>query len=194
VSMPNDYGPLSDVVAYAGHIVAAIAAIGLAWRGRTRWEPSEEDLSKGPQKVGALVAAVAIVLVWAAYGEDRAAPGLRVLAVALAVLTLLGLLIYLFLIASMSYEKIEISDGKPRVVKVIGGYRLTEGARSRLRDRPSLTVQQLFKGSAYDPARVWTVASRALAKLSFVGCYLLLTISGSVALAVAAVILSNSAS
>lgn len=189
--MPDEYGPLSDIVLYAGYITAAVAAVSLAWRGRRSWEPAEEDVSKGPQKVGALVAGVWIVLLWVTYQDDRGAKELRNLTVVLAILTVLALLAYGFLISTLTYEKIVAMSGNPVRTKIVGGFRLTEGAKKRLTDDPDLTIQKLLKGSAYDPLRVWTNNSRALAKLSFVVAYLALTIFGTVALAGSAIILSS---
>ena len=190
----DEYGPLSDLVLYGGYIMAAAAAISLAWRGRAKWEPAEEDVSKGPQKVGALVAGIWIALLWATYNGDRGAKDLRALTIILAGLTIVSLLAYSLLISTLMCEAITAASGKPVNIKIIGGYRLTPAARQKLSSDNSLTVQRLLKGSAYDPSLVWTTISRALAKLSYVVAYLALTIFGSVALAGAAIILSGTAS
>src|SRR2546425_915111 len=95
----NNYGPLANLVGTVGSIISAGAAIGLAWRGRTKWEPSEEDISKGPQKVAGLVAAVLIVLIWALLNDAAHISLLVRFAIGLALLCVLSLLVYGFLVA-----------------------------------------------------------------------------------------------
>jgi hypothetical protein len=87
----EEYGPLSDVVAAAGSIIAASGAIALAWRGRTKWEPSEQDLDKGPQKVGGLLAAVLISVLWFQTVTGNSQPPLGFLAILLSDICLVSL-------------------------------------------------------------------------------------------------------
>ena len=46
--MNRDFGELSDLVKAVGLLVSAVLTIALAWRGRTRWEPSDQDLPRAP--------------------------------------------------------------------------------------------------------------------------------------------------
>jgi hypothetical protein len=187
--LSNSYGPLTNLVGTVGSITAAAAAIGLAFRGRAKWEPSEEDISKGPQKVAGLVAAVLIVLIWALLND---APHLGLLvriAIELVVLCAASLLVYGFLVATQTYYVI-VAPSPNKTVKrnIIGGFWLTKEAK-KARRREKVTTQELLKGAAYDPDVLWSRASRALAKLCFVICYLGLTVSGTLALTCAAIIL-----
>jgi hypothetical protein len=184
----NDFGPLRNLVGTVGSIVAAGAAIGLAWRGRTKWEPSEEDISKGPQKVGGLVAAVMIVLIWSRI-NDRDHIGLLVrLAVGLALVSVVTLLLYGFLVAMQTYYVLQaLKADEPIKRNIIGGFWLTDEAKKSQR-RKKVTTQALLAGAAYDPDVLWSRASRGLAKMFFVLCYLGLTVSGTLALTCAATI------
>src|SRR5260370_822681 len=97
------YGPLTNLVGTVGSIVAAGAAITLAFRGRQKWEPSEEDISRGPQKVAGLLGAVMIVILWALLNDAGHFDLLVRIAVGLAVLCALSLLVYGLLVATQTY-------------------------------------------------------------------------------------------
>jgi hypothetical protein len=43
----------------------------MGFRGRAKWEPSEEDVSAGPQKVAALITAVGIVIIWVRINDPK---------------------------------------------------------------------------------------------------------------------------
>jgi hypothetical protein len=187
----SNYGVLQPVVSDAGSIMAAGGAIALAWRGRTAWEPSEEDLSGGPQKVGGLIGAILIVILWVyAHGSPKD-HFLIPLIIAAAVTCFVALCAYSFLIAVQTYSRVSVVDGKAKAEKVVGGFVLKPEAKEIKKKHAGLTVQRLLEGSAYDVDRVWTRPSRALAKLLFVVGYLGLVISGTVALASAAILISG---
>jgi hypothetical protein len=189
LSGSHDYGPLTNLVGTAGSIVAAGAAIALAWRGRTKWEPSEEDISKGPQKVGGLVAAVMIVLIWALLNDSAHFTFLVRCAIWLASLCVLSLLVYGFLAATQTYYVVVAPNPNETVKKnIIAGFWLTNEARESRR-KNKVTTQVLLAGAAYDPDVLWSRASRGLAKMFFTLFYLGLTVTGTLALTCAAIIL-----
>jgi hypothetical protein len=176
-----DYGPFKDIVAAAGAIMAMVGAIGLAWRGRSRWEPSEQDIPAGAQKVGGLVAGLLIVLLWVEWRNTDHTKALDRLIIALGIGTVILLLVYSYLVGAQSYDVI-----KTRTTRIIGGFWLKPEARAA-RDKHKITVQKLLAGSGYDPDKLWSRPSRQLAKSAFQLCYLGLTICGTVALAAAAI-------
>ena len=148
-------GPLAHTVATAGAVIAAATAIGLAWRGRASWEPSEQDLPNGPRRVGGLVAAVAIVLLWSQYTVATAVDQLKSIAVFAASLAVVALLAYGYLVATQTYKVVIAMPGNATQVKaIVGGFTLTASARKIQRSR-NLTTQDLLAGAAYDPDRVW---------------------------------------
>jgi hypothetical protein len=178
-----DYGPLTDVVATAGAVAAAGGAIAFSWKGRASWEPSEQDVQAGAQKVGGLIASVLIALMWASWRNGKHIGTLETTALVLLALTLIFLLIYGYLVGVQTYT-VQRHDGTTE--HIIGGFWLTSEAK-KSRAKHNVTIQELLEGAAYDVNKLWSPPSRQLAKSSFVLGYLGLTICGTVALAAAAI-------
>jgi hypothetical protein len=181
----TSYGPFADVVAVAGALVASVAAIGLGWRKRSRWEPSEEDIANGPQRVGSLLAIVAIGLIYALIARPENVAILGILAGILALFCLFALLVYGFVVAVYTHAIPNREASPPQTKNVIGGFYLTREAWV-LRRNKGLTIDELFAELHYNVNRVWPRPSRALSKAVFVVCYLALTVCGTVALAATA--------
>ena len=188
----NEYGPLANLVAVAGSIMAAGGAISLAWRGRASWEPSQEDLPRGPTKVAALLSSVIIVVLWAFQETLYQSSWLLSIIWTGLILTVLGLFTYVFLIRVYVYT-CEVAIDERRVVekKVIAGFILTEGARKAQTENPGVDLQSLFKGSGYRKDWVWTKHSQGLAEVCFIAAYMTLIVPGSITLASAALLLSR---
>jgi hypothetical protein len=192
----NQYGVLQSLVSTAGSIVAAGGAITLAFRKRAKWEPSEEDIKRGPEKVGGLVGAILIAIL---YFETKSSSKsssdhhhlLINLALAGIIVCVVALLAYGFLTSMQTYNQVCAVDGVVSNRKIIGGFMLTAQAKKNMRNAGVPTIQQFFEGSAYEVDLLWSRPSRSSAKLLFVICYLALTISGTVALASAAILLGS---
>jgi hypothetical protein len=186
-SAEADYGALTDVVTTAGSIMAAAGAISLAWRGRTRWEPSEQDLPKGGQKVGALIAAVLIVVAWASFRDASSTSNLNRLTIISAAVALFALLIYGGIVGGLTYiKRVSTAPDQVNDLRVLGGFWLTAYARKVKRER-GWPVQKVYAGTAYDEDHVWPRVSRQLSKATCVLGYVVLTVSGTLALALAAI-------
>ena len=179
----QNYGVLKDVVATAGSIMAAGSAIRFSWKGRADWEPSEQDIPSGAQKIGALIAAVLIALVWVRWRDGKHTGSLEEAALILLGLTVAFLIAYGYLVGVQTYKVAQI-NGKTR--NVIGGFWLTNEAKQS-KARHNVPIQQLLEGAAYNVDRLWSPASRQLAKTTFVVGYLGLTVCGTVALAAGAI-------
>lgn len=177
-----DYGPLKDVVASAGAIMAAGGAILLAFKHRANWEPSEQDIPSGAQRVGALIASVVIALMWAGWRSKPHIHTLNVVTIVMLGLTVIFLIGYGYLVAVQTYQVVKTSGTQ----RVIGGFWLTAQARQSKADH-NVTTQALLEGAAYDRDLVWSRSSRALAKAAFQLGYMGLTICGTVAVAAAAI-------
>jgi|ERR1019366_7499953 hypothetical protein len=142
----SDTGPLEPGVKAAGWLVSAIAAIGLGWRGRTNWEPTDESVRHGAAKVSGLLAAIGLALLWTQLASADHQKTLVVLTAAFAVLCLLSLLGYGYVIGTKVFDKEETTGpSRSRTLKLVGGFRLTTAASKALEQRPGLTVQELFR-------------------------------------------------
>lgn len=186
----NEYGPLTQLVSSAGSIMAAAGAIILSFKGRARWEPSEEDIPKGPQKVAGLAVAVVIAVLTTTARPERQGM-LASLAVASAAASVLFLLVYGYLVGLHTYKKVLVVDatnGRTVDSKIIGGFRLTENARETI-EKQRVTVQRFLEGVAYDPDEVWTRPSRVIIKQLFVAAYIGLIGFGAVGLSAASLLL-----
>ena len=192
---PNEYGPFSDIVSSAGSLIATAGALALGWRRRARWEPSEEDVANGPQRVGSLLVVIAIALLFTQMRDQSHLPFLNRLTLWLGIATVVSLLIYGILVGTLTYNRLDEVNGNVVQKKIIGGFWLTKAANIVLSQKAAqtppvfLTKQELLMGAGYDPDKVWSPFSRSLAKSAFVICYLGLTASGTVALACASIIL-----
>lgn len=134
-----------------------------------------------------------ITLLWLTSSPGDVAFLIR-LALCLLFLTIVFLLIYGYIVSIQTYEiEVVTSDSTvPSNVerkKVIGGFKLTEHAQNTI-SKKKLTVQKFFQGTGYDPDAVWTRSSRALAKQAFAIGYMGLISSGTIALAVVAILMS----
>lgn len=191
--MAADFGPFSSTVGIAGSLVAAVGALALSWRGRAKWEPDEEDVSRGAQKVAGLVSVIGVGVLWALY-HDATSPHetpLLALSFSAAGVTVGALLIYGMLIAALTYDAL-----KPRRRKIIGGFVLTPFAKKALSDlettgKPA-TMQEIFASNGYEPDKVWNRVSRAAAKQTFAAAYILLSVSGTLGIASVALFASAS--
>src|SRR5262245_27849163 len=151
---PNttDYGGFTTLVKTAGFLVSAALALSLTWKGRARWEPSEQDVPKGAQKVGGLLCA--IIALWCGVG------------------TIVSLMIYGMLITTFTYRRqYSPEPGVVQTENVIGGFWLTREARTA-RNENRVPIQQLYQGSAYDKDQLWPRPALALAQQTFVLAYL----------------------
>lgn len=180
--MANQYGPLAEVVSTGGSLVAAAAALGLAWRGRTKWEPSEEDLPAGGQKVAGLLAAVAIALLWAENQDPASTATLNKILIVGAVGTFVSFLLYSFLIGTQTFT---LPTTAP-ATRIIGGFRYTKRAKTKVRD-DHVEGDELLEGFCWEVDKVWTRSSRQAAKTTCIGLYTTFVFLGTVTLAAAAV-------
>lgn len=191
IAVSSDTGTLAPVVKAAGWLLSAVAAIGLGWRGRTNWEPADESVNRGAAKVSGLLAAVGLALVWTQLASADHKRTLVLLTVTFAVLCLLSLLGYGYVVGTKVFTKEETTGpAASRTVKQVGGFRMTHNGTAVLAQRPELTVQELFKGAAYDPDKVWTRGSREAAKQVLIVGYVGLTMCGTLALSCAAILLA----
>jgi hypothetical protein len=185
----SDYGTIAPLVKSVGWLVSATAAIGLTWRRRARWEPAEQDVPVAPTRVAGVITAVFLAIIWSQIASAEHTPLLVRLALLSVGLCLISLLLYGFIISTNTYERLESkAPNNVETSRVIGGFSLTAAAQNAVAIK-GLTVQELLRGAAYDVDKVWPRGSRAWAKLCFVVLYMMLTVSGTIALACGGVLL-----
>lgn len=185
----ENYGQLAPLVVTVGTIVSAAAAIVMGFRGRAKWEPSEEDVSVGPQKVAGLITAIGIVVIWVRMNNPKLMPFLTDTAVGFGIATIVFLLAYGWLISVYTYTKITSPrTDQTREIKIIGGFCLVKDAKEELK-RSNTSVQKLFAGRGYEEDLVWKRGCRAAAKMFFVLSYLGLTFCGTMALTLVAMMI-----
>ena len=173
----TDYGPFAPIVSYAGAGLAAVSAIVLAWKRRARWEPAEEDVPSGGQKVSAVMALVAMVYILLNINRDNL--GMFIAAAgALSTLLLISLLTYVFLISTCTY------DGK-KSRKIIGGIWPTDFAKREMKKQDGETLQGLLRRFDFEKDRVWPRSAQACSKVLFISAYVGMIFSGTVAVTIA---------
>ena len=191
--MNSNYGLLTGLVDDIGALIAAAGAIILAFRGRNRWEPCEEDIPKGPAKISGSLTAAGIAYLW--YRSETLFDAGIFFSVLLycAIGVVVGFLTYVMLITVFTFDRaIAVSTTEIRTEKIIGGFWLHKLARQEMRNRDGApTTQKLLEGAAYDVDKVWPRFARGLAKISFILAYLLVIISGSLLLTSGAIILDK---
>ena len=160
--MATDSGPYSLMVAGGGSLIAAASSLALSWRGRAKWEPDEQDVPRGAQKVGVLLTAIGVGILWSQYHDLHGAKGSSLLGVTLitAAGTVVGLLVYGVLVGALTYDIL-----KPKRRKIIGGFALTPYAKKLLYDVESTakaeTVQHVLAEAPRHGARGGRVVHHA---------------------------------
>lgn len=187
--MKADLGPFATLVATAGSLMAAAAALLFTFRRRAKWEPAEQDVPNGAERVSGLLIAVAIAVLWI-QRDAIAAKQFAWTAGVVAVVTVVMLLIYgLFIATLVKDRQVAVAHNKTAIVKVIGGFWFTKAAKASVDAGQS--VQQVLAGVGNDPDKVWPPFSRALAKMCFVLCYILLIAAGTIALTCASLLMGK---
>ena len=156
----------------AALLLSVAAAFMLSWRGRAKWEPSEEDIPGALNQLARLLTAVTMVLMLTQLSEGRNAGTAAALMIASLVGCLACFFAYAYLTATHTYKA---SD-----TRFVIGFRLQPNLE--LRDGETMIEYARRVG---DPDKVWTASSRAGAKLLFALCYLGLNVLGSATLILA---------
>jgi len=187
--MKADLGPFTTLVSTAGSLMAAAAALLFTFRRRAKWEPVEQDVPRGAERVGGLLIAVAIAVLWIEK-DTIAAIQFAWAAGTLAVVAFLALLLYGVFIAALVKDRlVVVSTNKTGTEKIIGGFWLTKAAKASV--AAGQPVQEVLASAGYKPDMVWPPVSRALAKMCFVVCYVMLIAAGTIALTCASLLIGK---
>lgn len=186
--MAADLGPFAGLLGTAGCAISAGTALITTWSGGANWAPQDEGMLKGPGRIAGLTSTALVVILWVGTRPAGPYPYLPNLALVAAMLTIGAFLAYQFLTSTLTYDDRSYPK-KPR--KMIGGFRIKASARHAMAEQDK-SPQQFLDGADYDPEEVWTPTSIAAARVALLLTYLLLLISGTVALASVALLVEKS--
>jgi hypothetical protein len=179
-----DLGPFAGLVGTAGCAISAGAALFATWSGGADWAPQDADMLKGPGRIAGLASTALIVVLWAGTRPPGSYPYLPALALVLVLLTFATFVAYQLMTLKLTFT--DCSDPKnPR--KRTGGFRMLESARKTMAEKQE-TPQMFLAGAAYNPEEAWTPGSIAQARVALLLAFLILVVSGTVALATVALV------
>lgn len=163
----KDYGEFANLVAMAGSLASAGAAISLAFMKRSKWQPPEESVPAAVSRFAALLAVIVIALLYV-FAPGLGLTWLAVIAVLFFVIAIVSLMgaIGTNIKYSFYYPENKEHDRK------LGGNVLTSEA-AKLQKEKNLTEQQMFERARGDKDLVWTKGSQAAvairSTISFIG-------------------------
>jgi hypothetical protein len=176
-----EYGPLAKLVGLVACASSAGWAILASFRGRAKWEPSQESLPNGPRQVAGAGTALFVTIIWVTLNKPEDDVVLIRLGATTFALSLFFLLFYRFLIPVYTYTKQVVTNTGTVEAKVLGGlWRKKEAAKGERRQK--ITTQEYFKRVRYEEDKVWSRPARELANAFFAIAYIGVTICGALAL------------
>jgi hypothetical protein len=163
----KNYGVFANLVAIAGSLASAAAAITLAFMKRSKWQPPQEAVPAAASKLAGLLAMIVIALLFV----FAAAVGLAW--VALVTVLFFAVAIISLVVAIKTNTKYSFYYPKKREQdRKLGGDELTPEA-ARIQREKGLSEQQMFEDAQGDKDLVWTKDSQAAvgirSTLSFIG-------------------------
>jgi hypothetical protein len=182
----SNYGVFAQIVAIAGSLASAAAAIRLAFMKRSKWQPPEESLPTAATRFATLIAMVIVALLYVF--------GARVGLVWLAIVTVVFLVTAIISLTLAIRTNIKYSFYYPRrdeKSRKLGGEVLTEEA-ARIRQEKGVTEQAMFEDAQGDKDLVWTKDSQASVNIRSTISFIFLIGFGTCTLAAAAMLVAVS--
>jgi hypothetical protein len=178
-------GPFAPLVGYVSALLATVYLVGVLWRGgKARWIAPEENLPKTAGRIVGVLCGIGIVWLWL-YAEPATIGSVLRIAFVSGVILVLSFLVYWFLNGALVYyREVPVSESAAQRESVVGGFWLTARARA-VRRRKNETVQSILEGAAYNVDAVWSRVSRELAKVTLLLLFLVVMVSGTVAISAA---------
>ena len=180
----KDYGVFANIVAIAGSLASAAAAIRLAFMKRSNWQPPEESLSAASGRFATLLAMIVIALLYVF--------GARVGLVWLGIVTVSFFGIAILSLAIAIKTNIQYSFYYPRrddASRKLGGNVLTAEA-TLIKEKNGVTEQRMFEDAQGDKDLVWTKLSQASVNIRSTISFILLIGFGTCSLAAAAMLVA----
>lgn len=181
----NHYGVFAQLVAIAGSLASAAAAIRLAFMKRAKWQPPEEELHKSTLKFAGLFSMVVIAILFV-FGARWGQTVLAVLALVLFVIALISLTLAIRTNIKYSFY---YPAARVEANRKLGGSVLRDEA-AKIQAEKGLTEQQLFEDAQGDKDLVWTRDSQASVNIRGTLSFILLVGLGTCTLAAAATLVA----
>jgi Na+(H+)/acetate symporter ActP len=180
----TDYGVFANIVAIAGSLASAAAAIGLAFKKRSKWQPPEEALPAVAARFASLLTMIVIALLYV-FGARIGLTWLAVVTAAFFIIAIISLTVAIKTNITYSFYYPD-NDEQSRK---LGGDVLTQEAAGIRRDK-GLTEQAMFHDAQGVKDLVWTKASQASVNARSTISFILLIGFGTCSLAAAATLVA----
>ncbi len=183
----TDYGEFANLVATVTSLVAAGAAITLAFTKRSKWQPPEEAVSAAVSRIAALMTAIGIAFLYV-FASKMQSGALAIVSACLFAATLLAVLVAISvnIRRSFYYPAIRVEENR-----VLGGSKLTPEA-AKIHSERGFTEQRLFEDAQGDKDLVWTRPSQVSVNLQSTLSFIILIGAGGCALASAGALVATS--
>jgi len=189
MSASADYGVFAQVVAIAGSLASAVAAITLAFMKRAKWQPPEEALPAVASRFAALLAMVVLALLYVFASRMGLIP-VAIVTVVFFVIAIICLMVAIKTNITFSFYYPDITEANRK----LGGSVLTPEAVKVRQDFPDRSEQELFVDAHGDKDLVWTKESQAWVNIRGTMSFIGLIGFGTCSLAAAAMLVSLSMS
>lgn len=179
----NKFGVFAQLVAIAGSLASAAAAIKLAFMKRSKWQPPEEAVPAAAARFALLLTMIVIALLYV----FSASIGLIWLGV--TTVFLFGTALFSLILAIKTNIKYSFyyPPQKTEANRKLGGDSLTSEA-AKIQQEKHLTEQQMFEDAQGDKDLVWTKDSQASINIRSTISFILLVGFGTCSLAAAAML------
>jgi hypothetical protein len=179
----SEYGVFADVVATAGALSSAAAAITLAFMKRSKWQPPEEALTAVASRFAALFAMIVIALLYV-FSVRLGLNGLAILTVVFFLIAIVALWLVISNSINHSYyfPAAEIETNRK-----LGGNILTAEAIKIAREK-GRSEKQMFQDAQGDKDLVWTRQSQFAVNIRTTLAFMALIGFGTCSLAAAAML------
>ncbi|WKA27502.1 hypothetical protein [Bradyrhizobium roseum] len=180
----SKFGVFANLVAIAGSLAAAAAAISLAFLKQANWRPPEEAIPAAVPRMSALISMIFIAMIYV-FGVDLGRIGLGILAGGLLFLALFFLAIAIHINTAFSFYY----PNRKKENRKLGGDTLTDEAQEIKREK-RIPEQQLFEDAQGSKDLVWTRASQSRVQIKAVLSFIGLIAFGTCALAAASMLVA----
>ncbi len=166
-----NFGPFAPVIGYVGAALATVYGIwSLIWKKKV-WQTPQNILPPTIRGLLGIVLVVGMIYFWLDTNPQNIREKIN-LAILFVTIAVLSFVLYLALLRVLTYNKEEVvSSTETRVVEVIGGFKLKKSAKQKMINNGVTTVQDLFRGSAYNLDALWSRSTQELAKTIIVILY-----------------------